>query len=197
MTHTAPIAPSTSAEPGTKPGLPAPAPLTIAREGRNWRLNATIDLAAPLETVFDFFSHARNLERLTPPFLNFHVLTPEPIDMHAGTLIDYKIIIRGIPVRWRTEITRFDPPTIFTDRQLRGPYTLWDHTHTFEALSPTVTRACDIVLYRPKGWVMAPIINRLVVQNDVRKIFAFRRAQMAELFGLAGADTTPHAATQS
>lgn len=165
---------------------PAPAALTIAREGRNWKLSACIDLAAPLHEVFDFFSRARNLERLTPPWLNFNVLTPEPIDMHAGTLIDYKIIIRGIPVRWRTEITRFDPPTIFTDRQLRGPYSLWDHTHTFEALSPSVTRACDFVLYRPKGWILAPLINDLFVRKDVEKIFAYRREQMSELFGLAG-----------
>ena len=159
---------------------------TIVRNSFGWRLEASITLMASLDVVFDFFSRARNLQELTPPWLKFDVLTPEPIVMQPGTLIDYRIIIHGIPIRWRTEITRYEPPAIFTDRQLRGPYSLWDHTHTFEAISPEVTQARDIVVYRPRGGVLAPLLNSLFVQRDVERIFAFRHAMLAERFGIAG-----------
>ncbi len=141
---------------------------------------------ASLDAVFDFFSRARNLEELTPPWLRFEVLTPEPIVMQPGTLIDYRIIIHGIPIRWRTEITRYEPPAIFTDRQLSGPYSLWDHAHTFESISPGVTQARDVVVYRPRGGVLAPLVNSLFVQRDVERIFAFRQAKLSERFGIAG-----------
>jgi len=81
--------------------------------------------------VFAFFGEARNLETLTPPWLKFEVLTPAPIAMRAGTLIDYRIRIHGLPVRWQTEIMEWTPPHQFVDVQRHGPYTLWHHTHTF------------------------------------------------------------------
>jgi ligand-binding SRPBCC domain-containing protein len=88
-------------------------------------------LDAPLAAVFDFFANAAKLGEITPPFLDFEVLTPQPIDMHAGTLIDYRLRVRGIPLRWQSEITAWEPPHHFTDVQRRGPYRLWRHHHDF------------------------------------------------------------------
>ncbi len=85
---------------------------------------------APARRVFPFFAEARNLEAITPPWLKFQVLTPAPIAMRAGTLIDYRICVHGIPIRWRTEIAEWQPPHRFVDVQLRRPYTLWLRVHS-------------------------------------------------------------------
>ena len=135
-------------------------------------------LPRPVEEVFAFFSEARNLETLTPPWLRFEVLTPAPIAMQAGTLIDYRIRVHGLPIRWRTEIVEWNPPHRFVDVQLRGPYTLWHHTHTFEAHA-VGTQCRDQVCYRPRG---GALMNWLFVRRDVQQIFAFRRQQLASLF---------------
>ena len=86
----------------------------------------------PLREVFDFFADAGNLERITPPELNFHITTPQPIDVKKGALIDYELKLRGIPIRWRTEITQWNPPFDFVDTALKSPYKQWIHLHTFE-----------------------------------------------------------------
>jgi ligand-binding SRPBCC domain-containing protein len=143
--------------------------------------NAELWLPRPREEIFPFFSEARNLERLTPPWLKFEVLTPAPIPMQSGTLIDYRIRIHGIPVRWRTEIIEWDPPYRFVDVQLGGPYTLWHHTHTFiERDDGTLCR--DQVRYRPRG---GALVNRLFVRRDIEKIFHYRQQQLTALFGNA------------
>ena len=135
-------------------------------------------LPRPLDEVFSFFAEARNLEALTPPWVGFEVLTPAPITMACGTLIDYRIRVHGIPLRWRTEIAEWQPPHRFVDRQLRGPYTLWHHTHTFEERdSGTLCR--DRVRYRPRG---GALMNWLFVRRDVERIFRFREQQMKILF---------------
>src|SRR5690349_19230913 len=87
----------------------------------------------PLSEVFAFFADPSNLQLLTPPLLNFRILTPDPIEMREGALIDYRISIRGIPLRWRTRIEAYDPMRSFVDVQLLGPYRSWRHTHVFEA----------------------------------------------------------------
>ena len=144
----------------------------------------------PLDQVFDFFSDAFNLERLTPPLLRFNVLTPPPIEMRQGLLIDYRLRIRGIPVRWRSEITAWEPPYRFVDEQRRGPYRMWWHEHSFEERDGgTVCR--DRVRYAVPG---GRLVQRLFVDPDVKKIFAYRSDQLEEVFGGAAPAVTSFAA---
>ena len=144
----------------------------------DFEFNAEQWLPRPRDEVFPFFSEAHNLETLTPPWLKFEVLTPPPIVMGSGTLIDYRIKIHGIPIRWRTEIVEWAPPLRFIDVQLRGPYTLWHHTHTFlEQDGGTLCR--DDVRYRPRG---GALMNWLFVRGDIERIFQYRQKRLAELF---------------
>jgi ligand-binding SRPBCC domain-containing protein len=146
---------------------------------------AELWLPRPRTEVFAFFGEARNLEALTPPWLKFEVLTPAPIEMRPGTLIDYRIRIHGIPVSWRTEIVEWHPPDRFVDVQRRGPYTLWHHTHTFEEHNGG-TLCTDQVQYRPRG---GALLNWLFVRRDVERIFSYRREQLGRIFTPIVADT--------
>jgi ligand-binding SRPBCC domain-containing protein len=138
-------------------------------------------LPRPLAEVFAFFSDAHNLDVLTPPWLHFRILTP-PVELRRGVLLDYRLRWHGLPLSWRTEIAEWDPPHSFTDRQVKGPYRQWVHWHTFEERDGgTLIR--DRVDYALPGWVLEPLIHRLVVGPDVERIFAFRRQKMEELFG--------------
>lgn len=141
-------------------------------------LQTQIWLPRPRAEVFAFFAEARNLETLTPSWLRFEVLTPAPIVMRAGTLIDYRIRVHGLPIRWRTEIAAWEPPHRFVDTQLRGPYTLWHHTHTFEERDGG-TLCGDTVRYRPRG---GALLHWLFVRRDVARIFAYRQQRLRELF---------------
>jgi ligand-binding SRPBCC domain-containing protein len=136
-------------------------------------------LPQPREVVFDFFADARNLQAITPPWLHFVILTPTPIEMRPGALIDYKLRVRGFPLRWRTEITEWNPPHHFVDQQLRGPYKLWHHTHRFFDQDGG-TRCVDEVRYHPPG---GALVNYLFVRRDVQKIFAYRQQQLQQHFG--------------
>jgi ligand-binding SRPBCC domain-containing protein len=143
-------------------------------------------LPRPRPEVFDFFADARNLERITPAFLNFHVLTPSPIDMRAGAVIDYRLRLRGLPLRWRSEITIWDPPRRFADAQRRGPYQQWDHTHAFED-EDGGTMVHDRVLYRLIGPdVVTRIIDRVLVAPDTKRIFEFRHHALEECLDVTG-----------
>jgi len=153
----------------------------ITRAGREWHVHAEQVLPAPLASVFPFFADAHNLERLTPAILRFHVLTPGPIEMRPGAMIDYRLRVRGVPIRWRTEILEWSPPRRFTDVQRRGPYALWHHTHTFEDLGGR-TRCTDLVRYRPPGGPLAGLLNALAVRRDVESIFRYRMARLAAIF---------------
>ncbi len=136
----------------------------------------------PIEEVFAFFTDAGNLEEITPPWLKFEIVTPRPIAMRAGTLIDYKLRFHGVPMKWRTEITAWDPPHSFQDIQLRGPYALWRHTHTFESVD-NGTRLHDRVEYAiPLGFV-GQIVNAISVKKNVQSIFEYRNARIRERFG--------------
>jgi len=128
----------------------------------------------PRSQVFAFFAEAGNLERLTPPELKFRILTPTPIAMRPGALIDYALSLFGVRFSWRSEITVWEPETRFVDIQVRGPYAEWVHTHTFEDV-PGGTRIRDYVRYRlplaPLGNIALP-----VVRVQLRRIFDYREA---------------------
>ena len=130
------------------------------------------------QDVFPFFADAFNLERLTPPSLGFQVLTPPPIEMKVGTLIDYRVRLRGIPMRWQSEITEWEPPHRFVDEQRRGPYRLWIHEHTFTSQDGG-TMAKDTVQYAVLG---GAIVQRLFVASELKRIFQYRNAALKDHF---------------
>ena len=142
-------------------------------------LQTELWLPRPRNEVFPFFAEARNLEALTPRWLKFELLTPAPIVIRLGTLLDYRIRVHGFPLRWRSEIAEWQPPHRFVDRQLRGPYALWHHTHTFEERAGG-TVCLDHVRYRPCG---GALIHWLFVRRDVQRIFAYRQQRLREMFG--------------
>lgn len=157
--------------------------IEITRTGRReWTLTARCRIGKPRDEVFPFFADAGNLERITPKSVRFRILTPRPIVMREGAIIDYALRIKGVPIRWRTEITAWDPPHAFADTQLRGPYHLWEHEHRFEEIEDgQATRMTDTVRYSPRG---GAIMNRLFVERDVRRIFEYREAVIEDV--LAG-----------
>ncbi len=154
--------------------------ILVRRNGRNWKLTARMWLPLQPEEVFPFFSDAGNLERITPELLQFHVVTPLPIEMRDGALIDYRLKVHGFPIRWRTRIESWDPPRQFVDTQLRGPYALWYHKHRFMPADGG-TLCVDEVDYRPRGGPLASLINRLFVQKDVTAIFHYRQRVIREI----------------
>jgi ligand-binding SRPBCC domain-containing protein len=136
-------------------------------------------LPLPPEALFPFFADAGNLDAITPSWLNFRIVTPPPIAMRAGTLIDYKLRVRGLPLRWRTLIKEWQPPHRFVDEQVRGPYRQWIHTHTFEPRDGG-TLARDVVQYSvPCDFIAYP----LFVRRDIGKIFDFRQEALRARFG--------------
>jgi ligand-binding SRPBCC domain-containing protein len=139
---------------------------------------ARIWLPKPREQIFEFFANPRNLDRLTPPWLRFEILTEDPIEMGAGTLLDYKLRIHGVPIHWQSEITVWEPPLKFVDRQTRGPYRSWLHSHAF-LCHKGGTIVEDSVRYAAPG---GGIIQRLLVAPDLQRIFSYRHDILRKLF---------------
>lgn len=136
--------------------------------------------------TFAFFSDARNLEALTPPFLKFRILTPSPIHMSEGTMIDYRIVLHGVPIKWRTLIETWAPEEKFVDTQLSGPYALWRHTHTFADTGDGRTIMKDHVEYAIPFGPLGRIVHGLFVHASIQQIFDFRAEMITTL--LSGAE---------
>ena len=135
----------------------------------------------PIEEVFAFFSDVRNLEAITPPWLNFRILTPAPIHMEPGAEIEYGLAWRFIRLRWKTAIRQWKPPDFFVDVQLRGPYRVWEHTHSFRSEDAS-TRMSDSVRYQLPLGMLGRMAHALRVRRDLDRIFDYRADTISRLF---------------
>jgi len=150
------------------------------RPDRSHRLSRTQLVSQPLDEVFAFFSDSSNLQVLTPAFLGFRFLTPLPIEMHTGARIDYALSLFGLPIRWRTRITEWEPRVRFVDEQESGPYAFWRHTHTFEAVG-TSTLIVDSVDYLEPFGPIGRLAHFVFVARTLDRIFDFRKAAIERL----------------
>jgi ligand-binding SRPBCC domain-containing protein len=143
-------------------------------------LDAEMWVPLSIDQVFAFFSDVKNLDVLTPTWVQFKTLTPAPLVMHAGLIIDHRLRIHGVPIHWRSEITVWQPPTQFVDEQRRGPYHTWIHRHDFVP-EDGGTWIRDHVDYRPRGWICEPLVNRWLVARDLQRIFTYRHQKIREV----------------
>ena len=148
---------------------------------KTYWLRKSIWLAQPRAKVFEFFSNPGNLDRLTPAWLKFAILTPETSQLKQGTLLDYRLRIRGMRIRWQSEIAVWEPPHRFVDRQTKGPYSLWVHEHTFEERN-NGTLVGDNVEYAVPG---GTIVRKFLVAPDLDRIFDYRHKVLEDLFNPA------------
>ncbi len=142
-------------------------------------------LAAPPGEVFAFFESPENLARITPPWLDFRILTPRPIHMKTGTVIDYTVRWLGVPVRWRTLITSYEPGRRFVDEQITGPYSLWHHTHEFEA-GEGGTAMTDRVVYMMPFGPLGELAHELMVRRQLEEIFDYRAGVIGRILRPGG-----------
>ncbi|MHC4420562.1 MAG: SRPBCC family protein [Planctomycetota bacterium] len=163
--------------------------VSICQIDKGFLLEASLWLPGRREQVFEFFADAQNLERITPPSLRFRILTPQPIEMRQGALIDYELQVRGVPAGWRSVISVWEPPGRFVDEQLRGPYRWWRHEHLFID-EGNETLILDRVKYGVPG---GRVINRLFVAAELMRIFEFRRRKLQELLGSTNGAAAPRA----
>jgi ligand-binding SRPBCC domain-containing protein len=146
-----------------------------------YQLRRELHIPLPRSEVFAFFSEAANLERITPRFLRFKILTPQPVTMEAGALIDYELRLFMIPFRWRTGITEFVPGERFVDVQLKGPYKVWCHRHEFRDAPDGGTLMTDVVDYDLPLGLLGRLVHFVSVRRAVRKIFSFRNEAIVDI----------------
>jgi len=146
-------------------------------------LHSTQILHASMGRAWDFFSDPRNLSKITPPELDFTVLTVLPERIHPGMMIEYRVRpLLGIPVRWLTEITHVEPGKFFVDEQRIGPYRIWHHEHHFKQLDSCRIEMTDRVTYALPFSPLGDLLHPLLVRPKLAKIFAFREKAVTELF---------------
>ena len=148
---------------------------------KTFQLIKTQVINSPMDDVFDFFSKPENLKTITPAKLSFNILTPTPIVMEKGTVIDYTIRLFLIPIHWRTLITKYNPPYEFVDEQIKGPYKFWHHTHTFESKNGGVEITDKVRYAIPFGW-LGWILNFFWIRPDLEKIFNYRKDIIQKYF---------------
>lgn len=146
-----------------------------------YELSVSHQVNAPLEKVFNFFSKPENLSKITPAKMGFNVLTPLPIKMERGALIDYTIKVVVLPLRWRTLITTYEPPNKFVDEQLKGPYSFWHHTHTFESVDNGVLIK-DVIKYAIPMGIFGRILHYIWIKNDLKRVFDYRKEVIDKIF---------------
>ncbi|MBX3406713.1 MAG: SRPBCC family protein [Phycisphaeraceae bacterium] len=152
---------------------------------KTYELQTEVRIPGTLDRVFSFFADAGNLELLTPPWLSFRILTPRPIAMRVGVLIDYRISMRGLPMRWRSEITAWEPPYRFVDEQRRGPYRLWVHEHSFRQDGSVVVVGDHVRYAVPGGPGLERLVHAALVRPDLHRIFRYRVDAMNRLLPAA------------
>ena len=146
-----------------------------------YTLSSTQFIEKSIDEVFTFFSKPENLSVITPSKLGFKILTPTPIEMGPGRFIYYQIYLLGIPIHWRTLITDYNPPNMFIDQQIKGPYNMWHHTHTFHKVEGGVEIKDKVVYSIPFG-ILGRILNYLWIRKDLENIFVHRKKVIDKLF---------------
>jgi ligand-binding SRPBCC domain-containing protein len=162
-------------------GKKLPSEYVPIRSDRQYQLRSELVVPRSIEETFAFFEDPRNLSRITPPWLNFVIRTPEPLIMRLGAEFDYTIRWLGLPMGWKTIITAYEPPHLFVDEQARGPYRYWKHTHTFEP-TPGGTLVRDQVLYALPFGPLGRLAHWMVVGRQLEEIFSYRRRVLLEIF---------------
>ncbi len=148
--------------------------------GRVYVLERRQWLELPVQRAFEFYAQAHNLAVITPPRMGFEVITPGPIEMRPGALIDNRLKLHGVPHRWRTRIEVWEPPVRFIDVQVRGPYALWEHTHTFERDGEHAVLIGDRVRYSIPLGPLGRMAHAAFVERDLKRVFDYRERAVAE-----------------
>lgn len=144
------------------------------------RLQRSQLIEGPVARVAPFFEDPENLARITPPWMHFRITSPRPIVMAAGAKIDYTLRVLGLPLRWRTAITLYEPGVRFVDEQERGPYRVWRHLHEFVPVEGgTLVR--DTVDYEVPLGPLGGLARRLYVARALEEIFDYRQRAVARL----------------
>jgi len=143
-------------------------------------LHYSMELPLPINDIFVFFADVANLQLITPPELNFTILTHLPIAMHEGAKIDFRLSLLGVQFDWQTEIADWEPPHRFVDRQIKGPYAEWVHIHTFRASEESRTIMDDDVCYALPSQPLGELVHPLV-RKQLEKIFTYRRETILKL----------------
>lgn len=147
-------------------------------------------LRTDMNTAWNFFSSANNLARITPPELDFNILTQlDNKDIYQGMLIDYTVRpLFGIPLHWQTEIWKIKKPEMFTDKQLQGPYKIWEHTHQFVQKGKGVLMKDEVKYVLPFGFI-GTIAHSLIVRKKIERIFNYRKEVLNKIFNENGNDS--------